>query len=130
MSSNNPRVGYDDGTPPSEPPVSDPVQKSQFDSPTPRPALRPDQELFKQPVDPTPKTVRLLTSKVSQLEGGLRAALDGIRDNSILRERHYAEIVQLRTNLMLTIRAIERLAKGKSLGALGLPGEEEWKEVK
>ncbi len=102
-------------------PVPDPVQKSQFDSPTPHPAS--------EKVDRIVLDFQLLTSKVARLDGGLKAALDGIRNNSMLMERHYGEIVQLRTNLMLTIRAIERLAKGKSLGALGLPGEEEWKEV-
>jgi hypothetical protein len=35
-------------------------------------------------------------------------------------------VLELQTKLKETIRAVEKLAKGKSIGALGLPTEESW----
>lgn len=35
-------------------------------------------------------------------------------------------VLELKAKLKETIRAVEKLAKGKSLGALGLPTEESW----
>lgn len=37
-------------------------------------------------------------------------------------------VLELQAKLKETIRAVERLAKGKSLGALGLPTEESWNQ--
>lgn len=64
-----------------------------------------------------------LTTRIEKVErkAELRATVDhfnfGLGD-------HFAE---LKTKLKETIKAVEKLAKGKSLGALGLPAEEDWK---
>lgn len=41
-------------------------------------------------------------------------------------DKHNNRIIQLEAKLKETIRGVEKLAQGKSLGALGLPTEESW----
>ncbi|KKM01158.1 hypothetical protein LCGC14_1797260 [marine sediment metagenome] len=121
-------------------PVPDPVQKPDFAMTQKEPVQDTDELQQKAAMagtrGPVPVNVEksnpdliCLTSYVSQLQGGLNAVLDKLKTMTIRRETDYQDVIQLRVNLKLTIRAVERLAKGKSLGALGLPGEEEWKET-
>lgn len=97
----------------------------------PIPPAWPDKEpnLSREKVDRTSTDLQLLTSKVSNLKGAVKSCLDGLEAAHDGLQHQFNEIRQLCTNLKLTIRAVERLAKGKSLGALGLPGEEEWKDL-
>lgn len=50
-----------------------------------------------------------------------------LRDGTFLdQKKQNSAISELKAKLRQTIKAVEKLAKGKSLGALGLPSEEEW----
>lgn len=64
-----------------------------------------------------------LNDRVAKLEGSQKLTAEALVES----------ISDLQNQLLLTIRmvkdtirAVERLAKGKSLGALGLPMEEQW----
>jgi hypothetical protein len=118
-------------------PVPDPVQKTPVNVPIPPTWPNKEANLFREKVERTSADLQLLISRVSQLEGGLTSALGCIRQINTDQEKDYGhsltmvmKLAQLQSNLKLTIQAVEKLAKGKSLGALGLPGEEEWKETK
>ena len=60
-----------------------------------------------------------LASRVSKLEASRRTTQSAVGANQ-------DAVLQLQDLLKLTIEGVIRLAKGKSLGALGLPGPEEW----
>lgn len=76
----------------------------------------------------TPPVPQIVTprAEIEDLQGQVALA-EGQRD-ALMRlielNREHTELVS--KLLKLTIQSVERLAKGKSLGALGLPGPEDW----
>lgn len=74
--------------------------------------------------------LRFLISRVGKLEEQVEVSSD--RHDELASAELVAHIQnqlchnKLEKHLKATIRAVERLAKGKSLGTLGLPSEEEW----
>jgi len=71
------------------------------------------------PVTASDAAVQDLVSRVNRLE-----ASQHIIRSAVLANQN--ALLLLTNNLKLTITAVDRLAHGKSFGALGLPGEEEW----
>ncbi|KKK80862.1 hypothetical protein LCGC14_2819260 [marine sediment metagenome] len=63
---------------------------------------------------------------VARRSDQILACLSGLKNTATLRERDIREIGELQRKLKETIVAVEKLAKGKSLGALGLPPLESW----
>ena len=104
--------------------TSDQTQGSriqEFDGPNTRPT--PD---LSPRLDDFHHHLRELDTRLGQVEGNITAIFESLRVDAARRERLDADYRQVKRVLKITISAIERLAKGKSLGALGLPSQEDW----
>lgn len=77
-------------------------------------------------VDKQEAQILNLNSRLTKLEEEVERNSRCIKGYASAIPNLGTEIMQLRAKLKETIRAVERLAKGKSLGTLGLPTEESW----
>jgi hypothetical protein len=67
-------------------------------------------------------------AKVTELQTKFKELEDQMKTGANLTLGEAYAVCEVKTKLKETIRAVEKLAKGKSLGCLGLPAEESWQK--